>query len=101
MEILNNVKVSLGFNLREPKKTTSKTVLYAVVKLNDKQMKMPIGVSVYSYQWNKKQQICEVNNKMIEEDRINNMLANKKIFGIKGRYMEIINYFCSLNINLN
>lgn len=94
MEVINNVKLSLGFNLRQPKKVETQTVIYCVVKINSKQIKLPINCKVYSYQWNNKQQMCSVKPNMIDNDRINNIEANKKILGIKNSYLELINYLC-------
>lgn len=95
MEVINNVKMSLGFNLRAPKKIDTQRIVYCVIKLDDKQIKLPIDCKVYSYQWDKKKQICKVNNTMMSEDRENNIKVNKKIFDIKCEYMEFINYLCA------
>ena len=95
MQTLNEMKFSLGFNLREPKKMNGKTILYCVVRIDHKQMKLPIGVNVYSYFWDKYKQICIVNSSMSEEERLNNIQANEKIFAARQKEMEIINYICS------
>lgn len=97
MEVLNNVKLSLGFNLRQPKKIETQTVVYCVIKINEKQIKVPIDSKVYSYQWNKKQQLCNINPNMVDDDRINNISVNQKIFEIKNQYMQLINYLCGVN----
>ena len=101
METLSGVKFSLNFNVREPKKTNGKTNLYCVIKVGNRQIKMPIGVNVWAYQWNKKMQMCNVSPMMVINDRENNINANKKIFEIKAKGMEIINYLCGGYEDLN
>ncbi|MBQ5346904.1 MAG: AEC family transporter, partial [Ruminococcus sp.] len=57
--------------------------------------KLPIGVNVYSYAWNKKAQMVNVTPSMSEEERAYNIAQNEKIFEIKAKYMQIISYLCS------
>ena len=95
MEMLGNVKVSVNLNLREPRKMSTRTNLYVVVKVDNMSAKLPIGVNVYSYAWNKKAQMVNVTPSMSEEERAYNIAQNEKIFEIKAKYMQIISYLCS------
>ena len=95
MEMLGNVKVSVNLNLREPRKMSTRTNVYAVVKVDNMSAKLPIGVNVYSYAWNKKTQMVNVTPSMSEEERAYNIAQNAKIFEIKAKYMQIISYLCS------
>ena len=95
MEVINGVKFSMGFNLREPNKKDGKTNLYCVVKVDNKQMKLSMGCNIYAYQWNKKTQMCNVCANMLDCDREGNIEVNNKIMAAKTKYMEIISYLCS------
>lgn len=95
MEMLGNVKVSVNLNLREPKKMSGRTNLYVVVKVDNMSAKLPIGVNVFSYAWNKKAQMVNVTTNQSEEERAYNIAQNAKIFEVKAKYMQIISYLCS------
>ena len=58
MQTLNNVNVSLNFNLRQPNKKTASSPIYCVVKIDRRQLKVPTGLKVYGYQWDKQRQQC-------------------------------------------
>lgn len=94
--MLRNIKVSVNLNLREPKKMSGRTNLYVVVKVDNMSAKLPIGVNVYPYAWNKKAQMVNVTPSMSEEERAYNIAQNAKIFEIKAKYMQIISYLCSV-----
>ena len=94
--MLGNVKVSVNLNLREPRKMSTRTNLYVVVKVDNMSAKLPIGVNVYSYAWNKKAQMVNVTPSMSEEERAYNIAQNAKIFEVKAKYMQIISYLCSV-----
>ena len=74
---------------------STRTNVYAVVKVDNMSAKLPIGVNVYSYAWNKKTQMVNVTPSMSEEERAYNIAQNAKIFEIKAKYMQIISYLCS------
>ena len=94
--MLGNVKVSVNLNLREPRKMSTRTNVYVVVKVDNMSAKLPIGVNVYSYAWNKKAQMIDVTTRQSEEERAYNITQNAKIFEIKAKYMQIISYLCSV-----
>lgn len=96
MEMLGNVKVSVNLNLREPRKMSTRTNVYVVVKVDSMCAKLPIGVNVYPYAWNKKAQMVNVTPSMSEEERAYNIAQNAKIFEVKAKYMQIISYLCSV-----
>jgi hypothetical protein len=54
LKLLNSS--SLNFNLREPNKNKS-TNIYAVIKINKKQIKIATELKINSWQWDKKKQI--------------------------------------------
>lgn len=100
MEKLNNLTISLNLNLRQPKKMSGTTNVYAVVKIDGKQMKMPLSINVYPWTWDKRRQEVKVSPTMAEEERAKNICINEKIWDVKKRYMEIISYLCMVdNVN--
>ncbi len=52
-----------NFFLRTPKKN-SPTLLYYVVRFNNKKYRFAMGVKVYPNQWNKLKQSAETSNKL-------------------------------------
>lgn len=97
MEVLKNVNVSLNLNLREPKKMSGTTNVYAVVKIDGKQMKMPLCINVYPWTWDKRKQEVKVSPTMSEEERAKNIWINEKIWDVKKKYMQIISYLCMVD----
>ncbi|MBP5220868.1 MAG: tyrosine-type recombinase/integrase [Bacteroidaceae bacterium] len=95
MQTLNDVKISFNFNLRNPKKVEAETQIYCVVKVNNKQYKMPCGLKVFAYQWDKRKQKCKVLSNMVDSERINNITANRKLSEMKCKIDEIIDYLCT------
>ena len=81
MEKLNysNGGVTLNFNLREPKKVNGATNVYAVMKVQGKQIKLPINCKINAWQWDAKKQVPRFTNNMTEQDRANNMQINSII----------------------
>lgn len=96
MQTLNNVKVSFNFNLRQPKRNETATQIYCVAKVGERQIKMPCGLKVYAYQWDKRKQICVVSPNMGDMERENNIAANRKINQMKCTFDEIFMYLCSV-----
>ena len=86
MEKLISVKkLSLNFNLREPK-GNKLTNVYCVVKCGNRQFKFSTRCKVNSWQWNKKQQIPIITPNMSDEDRNNNTHLLKVISSIRLGY---------------
>ena len=94
MEKLNylNGGVTLNFNLREPKKVNGTTNVYAVIKVQGKQIKVPINAKVNPWQWDSKKQTPSITNNMTEQDRANNMQINSIINDVR---MTFFAYICS------
>ena len=95
MQTLNNVKISLNFNVRQPNKKTATSPIYCVVKIDGKQLKVPTGLKVYGYQWDKSRQQCTINTNMVASDQANNVAANRVINAVRCAYDELFVYLCS------
>lgn len=94
MQTLKNVKISLNFNVRQPNKKTATTPIYCVVKVDSKQLKVPTGLKVNAWQWEKNRQQCAVNANMIATDQANNAAANHTINAIRMAYDDLFVYLC-------
>lgn len=92
METLNNL--TLNFNLRQPKKQAA-TPIYCVVAIEGRQLKMPMGLKVNSWQWDKHKQLCTVTANMTESDRVNNMEINGKLNAVRCAYEQFFTYLCN------
>lgn len=95
METLNTL--TFNFNLRQPN-AKRETPLYLVVKVDGKQIKMPTGIKVLPFLWNKKKQECILSPIMSDGERTKTMQNNSVIYGIKTQCYEIINYLCNTNV---
>lgn len=94
MQTLNNVKISLNFNVRQPNKKTASSPIYCVVKIDQRQLKVPTGLKVWGYQWDKQRQQCTINANMVAPDQANNANANRIINAVKMAYDELFCYLC-------
>jgi len=90
--LINSNAVTLNFNLREPKKVSGETNLYAVVKMNSKQLKISLNCKVNAWQWNAKKQMPIVNANMTQKDIDNAMAINEKINDVRTKFYL---YLCS------
>lgn len=95
MEILKNVKMSLNFNLRSVEAKKTKTPIYCVLKLDEKQYKIGFSCSINAAFWNKKKQCADISVNMTEEERNNNLMVNKKIKDILQDYQNYFSYLCT------
>ena len=89
--------MSLNFNLRSIKAKESATQLFAVLKVNEKQMKFSCGLKVNASLWDKKKQTCIINENMVERERENNFMVNEKINTIKNEYLKFYMYLCNVD----
>lgn len=94
--MLNNL--TLNFNLRSPRKTKSATPIYCVIAIDGRQSKVPMGLKVNAYQWNKQRQLCTIAANMTESDRNNNIAANAKLNAVRCAYDEYFSYLCANSI---
>ncbi len=93
MQTLNNVKLSLNFNVRQPNAKTASPI-YCVVKIDTKQLKVPTGQKVNAWQWDKQRQQCSVNANMVATEQANNANANRIINAIRMAYDDLFMYLC-------
>ena len=91
METLNTL--TLNFNLRQPRKKGA-SVIYCILAVNGKQSKIPMGLKVNSWQWNKQRQQCTIAANMTDNDRANNMTVNGKLNAVRGMYDDYFVYLC-------
>ena len=99
MEQLKNVNVSMNFNLRQPTKKGA-SVIYCVIAVNGRQSKIPMGVKVNAYQWNKRQQLCTIAANMTEQDLQNNMAVNRVLNEVRFAYNETFIYLCGPDMEM-
>lgn len=95
METIFDTKVSLNFNVRETKAKATETIVYCVVRINDKQLKLSADMKVNAIYWDKRKQQCAVSVNMVESERQNSIQVNHKINAIKASYNDYLNYLCS------
>ena len=95
MEVINNTKLSLNFNVRETKAKATETIIYCVVRVNDKQLKLSCDMKVNAIHWNKRKQECAVCSNMVDSERENSINVNRKINAIKIAYNEYFDYLCT------
>ena len=85
---------SLNFNLREPNKNKS-TNIYAVIKINKKQIKITTELKINSWQWDKKKQIPIINNKTNKEDRENLIYIFNILYDFRFAFLNYFLYICT------
>lgn len=90
--LINSNAVSLNFNLRQPKKVSGATNLYAVVKVEGKQLKISLGCKVNAWEWNAKKQIPIIADGMNQKDIDNALAINEKINDVRTKFYY---YLCS------
>ena len=90
--LINSNAVTLNFNLREPKKVSGETNIYAVVKVEGKQIKISLGCKVCAWWWNAKKQIPIIADGMTDKDITNAMQINEKINDVRHKFYC---YLCS------
>lgn len=95
METILNTRLSLNFNVRETKAKATETIVYCVVRINDKQLKLSADMKVNAIYWDKHKQQCAVSVNMVESERQNSIQVNRKINAIKASYNDYFDYLCS------
>lgn len=95
MQVIKNVKLSLNFNVREQKAKPTDTIVYCVVRINNKQLKLSCDMKVNASKWDKRKQECAVSANMVDSERENSIVVNRKIHAIKSSYNEYFNYLCT------
>lgn len=89
--------ITLNFNLREPYGNKA-TNIYAVIKINRKQIKVAIGLKINCWQWNKAKQVPIINNNMSVEDKENALNVINKIYEINVGFQKFLAYTCSSEV---
>ncbi|WP_249088390.1 Arm DNA-binding domain-containing protein [Phocaeicola plebeius] len=82
-----------NFFLRSPKQTTP-TLLYYVVRINNKKVRLATGVKVYPQHWDKGKQKAIISPLYPKLTRINNSLVNDKIEEYLKRFSKFKEYLC-------
>lgn len=82
-----------NFFLRSPKKTTP-SLLYYVVRINNKKIRLATGVKVYPQHWDKGNQKAIISSQYSKLTRINNSLVNDKIEEYLKRFSKFKEYLC-------
>ena len=95
MEVIKDIKLSLNFNVREKQAKPTDTIIYCVVRVNDKQLKLSCDLKVNAIHWDKRKQECAVCSNMVDAERENSIVVNRKINAIKASYNEYFNYLCT------
>ena len=95
MQVINDIKLSLNFNVREKQAKPTETIIYCVVRINDKQLKLSCDMKVNASRWDKRKQECAICANMVESERENSITVNRKINAIKIAYNDYFNYLCT------
>ena len=85
---------SLNFNLREPKKN-KRTNIYAVIKIEKKQIKITTNLKINSWQWDKKKQIPIIDNKTNKEDAETLMNTFNILYEFRFAFFNYFLYICT------
>ena len=92
LKLLNSS--SLNFNLREPNKNKS-TNIYAVIKINKKQIKIATELKINSWQWDKKKQMPIIDNRTNKEDIENLINTFNILYDFRFAFLNYFLYICT------
>ena len=92
LKLLNSS--SLNFNLREPYKNKS-TNIYAVIKINKKQIKIATELKINSWQWDKKKQMPIIDNRTNKEDIENLINTFNILYDFRFAFLNYFLYICT------
>lgn len=84
-------EISLHFNLRSPK-TDKPTPIYAVVRINRAQIKIPTNVRVYPSHWDKKKEQALISSSLGHTDNQNNRTTNRKLSAMRLVFADFLQY---------
>ncbi|MCH5309834.1 MAG: hypothetical protein J1E58_08210 [Prevotella sp.] len=93
-KLINAKRMSLNFNLREPRGNKC-TNVYAVIKVEDKQLKLSTGCKINSWQWDRKRQTPIITPEMTDEDRMNALRLMDVICQIRSGYLGFFSHLCN------
>lgn len=97
---LNINEISLNFNLREPCSNKS-TNIYAVLRCNKVQYKVPTGRKCKRWQWNKRQQIPIISMDMSTNDIEYNKRTFEILSKIRFGFLDYFTYICTVEDNIS
>lgn len=90
------VLTTLNFNLRGGR--CENKVIYAVINDKSRQQKISLNEKVLSGLWDKKRQLCKIDNCLSETAIQKQMEINKKISDVRRIYEENFLYLCSSDL---
>lgn len=96
LKLLNSS--SLNFNLREPNKNKS-TNIYAVIKINKKQIKIATELKINSWQWDKKKQMPIIDNRTNKEDIENLINTFNILYDFRFAFLNYFFIFAQMTLN--
>lgn len=82
MQQFFTTEISVNFNLRQTRKNKP-TIVYCVLLINSKRLKINTLVKVIPKQWNKKRQLAVVSPTLTPQDNHNNIVCNDRICFLK------------------
>ena len=91
-------RISLNFNLREPK-GNKQTIVYAIIRFGNQQFKVPTGCKCNSWHWDKKQQIPDFTKEMSVKERELNMRTYEILTKIRFAFLNFFIYLCTIDEN--
>lgn len=91
-------EIRVHYNLREPK-GNKPTMVFLVVYINKKQIRISTGCKVYPKQWNSTRAITGIT--LTKLDNCNNRILNAKIDELNTRFEEYKYYICNGFAELN
>ena len=87
------------YNLRVPNGDKA-CIIYAVVKVGEKQIKVNTGVKVYPNQWDKYRQLARLGQGLTTMDNRNNTIVNNRLMAINAQVADLKLYLCDHIDNL-
>lgn len=94
METQEFKKTTLHFNLRNPKQEGKASVIYAVVRRDERQYKLATGMKVMPRYWIARFEVCLRSPMLPHVHDENNRLANERISRIKEGFSKCNDYLC-------
>ena len=85
-------QITKNYNLRHHNQNKPSPI-YLIIRANNKQYKIPLGVKVLPQHWNKNKAMISI--LLSDLDNNNNNLVNKKIFEYDNKYSSFIDYICN------
>lgn len=94
METQEFKKTTLHFNLRNPKREGKASVIYAVIRRDERQYKLATGMKVMPRYWIARFEVCLRSPMLPHVHDENNRMANERISRIKEGFSKCNDYLC-------